>query len=192
MKKIKGGETKLQRRREEQGKSKKQSRIEEDKWMQSIEDWMPGAEPMELGDESDVERNQNKQEENYADQRQSNEAQRTRQQVGTEETHLAKKGKCPRLASQRIPGEERPQRLFEGDFQDAISMEEEPLSQPKRQRKITEYAQMQQQKHAGTPKARGDGGNKVLGPEGEDEGTMGAVVKNAENNPTSQDNPPSL
>ena len=106
--------------------------------------------------------------------------------------HLAKKGKGPRLVSQRIMGEERPQSLFDGDFQDATSMEEEPLSQPKRQRKITEYAQMQQHKHAGTPKARSDGGNKALEPEEVEEGIMGAVAKKAASNPTSQDNPPSL
>ena len=71
-------------------------------------------------------------------------------------------------------------------------MEEEQSSQPKRQRKITEYTQMHQQKHGGTPKAVGDGGNKAPGMEGVDEEIVGVAIRNASKTPPSQDVAPSL
>ena len=68
-------------------------------------------------------------------------------------------------------------------------MEKEQVSQPERQRKITEYAQMQ---HGGTPKTMGDVGNKEPRLAGEEEGIVGVAAKSVEKNAPSQETTSSL
>ena len=66
-------------------------------------------------------------------------------------------------------------------------MAEEQASQPKRQRKITEYTQMQPQKHGGMPDIIGEVGNKEPRLVGEEEEIVGVVAKSVEKTAPSQE-----
>ena len=153
---------------------------------------MPGSTPQEWGDESDVDRMQKEKEDDLADQQTSREATHPHLQSVRDETTTERNNKRFRREPQLALREEKPLRLYEGDAQDLLSMEAEQLSQPKRQRKITEYAQMQQQKQGMTSKVTGEAGNKPPKVGDEEKGTAEGTVKSVDKNTPSQDMAPIL
>ena len=131
-------------------------------------------------------------EEDTAEQRTSKEATNSRQQLVLGEAQLVRDNKRRCRDSPQALSEEKPQRIYGGDSQELFSMEEEHLSQPKRQRKITEYAQMQQQTHSVMPKEKGEERSKAPRLEGEEESVTNGMEKSTGKNLPSQDTAPSM
>ena len=189
---TKGGGLKPQRRKKVKEEHKMPSSEKESNRIPCIEDWMPGYAPQEWGEESDVDRMQKGKEDVPADQQTSKEAQHPLLLSVRDEATMERNNKRSRREAQPAPREEKPSRLYEGDSQDLLSMEEEQSSQPKRQRKITEYAQMQQQKQGMTSKVTGEAGNKPPKVGDEEKGTAEGTVKSVDKNTPSQDMAPIL
>ena len=153
---------------------------------------MPGSAPLEGGDESDVDRMRMGQKEDDANQQTRMEAAKASQLLVRDEAKLEQKNKRNRRDSQMVQVEGKPQGMFECDSQELLSMDEEHLSQPKRQRKITEYAQMQQQKYGVASKVMGDTENKKLKSGDEEKGVVEGAAKSVDKNLPSQSTAPSL
>ena len=69
-----------------------------------------------------------------------------------EEMQLERENKRLRSDPQLLSGEEKPQRLYEGDSQEIIGMGEDQASRPKRQRKSRNTRRWNSRNMVGCPK----------------------------------------